>query len=215
MPSDALDQSQIEREQLVAEWLIATPGFFERHAEILPKLELADSHDGKVVSLQEKQMAILRSQNRDLNRRLSDMLRFGAENDRTQVLMVEWLERLLATNDRAVTLEQITNGLNSLFEVGRVEYLSMEQLETEDREKLQQGIFSGPSLLDEPFLKPIRKNQMGSFAALMLMHEGQSFGALCFFSDDPEKFQPEMGLVYLEQLGKLAAAALSRFQSGE
>jgi uncharacterized protein YigA (DUF484 family) len=31
-------------------------------------------------------------------------------------------------------------------------------------------------------------------------------------SADKEKFLPEMGLVYLEQLGNLAAAALSRFQ---
>ena len=66
-----LNQSQEEQESLVAQWLISTPGFFDRHPELLTQIELANSHSGKAVSLQEKQMALLRNQNRDLNQRLS------------------------------------------------------------------------------------------------------------------------------------------------
>ena len=71
-------------------------------------MELANSHSGRAVSLQEKQMHVLRNQNRDLNRRLSDMLRFGSENDKTQSLMVQWLEGLLATKDEEQTRIRIT-----------------------------------------------------------------------------------------------------------
>jgi len=116
MSSPELDASQVEREQLVAQWLLSTPGFFERHAELLTQMELANSHSGRAVSLQEKQMHVLRNQNRDLNRRLSDMLRFGSENDKTQSLMVQWLEGLLATKDEEQTRIRITEGLNELFE---------------------------------------------------------------------------------------------------
>jgi uncharacterized protein YigA (DUF484 family) len=117
MSSLELDASQVEREQLVAQWLLSTPGFFERHAELLTQMELANSHSGRAVSLQEKQMHVLRNQNRDLNRRLSDMLRFGSENDKTQSLMVQWLEGLLANKDEEQTRARITEGLNELFEI--------------------------------------------------------------------------------------------------
>ena len=53
MSSLELDASQVEREQLVAQWLLSTPGFFERHAELLTQMELANSHSGRAVSLQE------------------------------------------------------------------------------------------------------------------------------------------------------------------
>ena len=104
-----LNESQKDQELLVAEWLLSTPGFFERHPELLAQIELAHSHSGKAISLQEKQMALLRSQNRDLNQRLSEMLRFGTENDRTQSLMIQWLEGLLVTNILVILSLQFFN----------------------------------------------------------------------------------------------------------
>jgi len=86
-----LNQAQTDQENLVAQWLLSTPGFFNRHPNLLAQIELVDSHNGKAISLQEKQMALLRNQNRDLNQRLSEMLRFGTENDRTQSLMIDWI----------------------------------------------------------------------------------------------------------------------------
>ena len=53
-----LNQSQKDQELLVAQWLLSTPGFFERHPELLAQIELAHSHSGKAISLQEKQMAL-------------------------------------------------------------------------------------------------------------------------------------------------------------
>ena len=118
-----INQTQQEQEQLVAQWLLSTPGFFDRHPELLAQIELANSHSGKAISLQEKQMALLRNQNRDLNQRLSEMLRFGTENDRTQSLMIKWLEGLLLAENQASTTESITSGLNQLFEIGKVQVI--------------------------------------------------------------------------------------------
>jgi uncharacterized protein YigA (DUF484 family) len=212
MSSPELDASQVEREQLVAQWLLSTPGFFERHAELLTQMELANSHSGRAVSLQEKQMHVLRNQNRDLNRRLSDMLRFGSENDKTQSLMVQWLEGLLATKDEEQTRIRITEGLNELFEIGQVKFVSVEHLSSFDIEKLQKGICCGAHDVEPLFLSHHRDLTDGSFVALLLRHNGRTLGVVLMLSADKEKFLPEMRLVYLEQLGNLAAAALSRFQ---
>jgi uncharacterized protein len=43
------------------------------------------------------------------------------------------------------------------------------------------------------------------------IHE-KKLGAILFISKDISKYTLDTGLVYLEQLGRLAAAALSRFE---
>jgi uncharacterized protein YigA (DUF484 family) len=207
-----LNQSQKDQELLVAQWLLSTPGFFERHPELLTQIELAHSHSGKAISLQEKQMALLRSQNRDLNQRLSEMLRFGTENDRTQSLMIEWLEGLLVTNSRSTTIDAITSGLNQLFDIGTVHIIPVENISEALKDSLEKapicgdihhakGLLSADLLLDE-----------GSVILIQLTHDNILLGVLMMASMDKEKFSPQMGLSYIHQLAQLAAAALFRFQ---
>ncbi|MEO7246397.1 MAG: DUF484 family protein, partial [Rubrivivax sp.] len=44
----------------IAEYLAQTPGFFERHAELLASVQLTSPHGQRAVSLQERQMEMLR-----------------------------------------------------------------------------------------------------------------------------------------------------------
>ena len=64
-----ITQEQVEREALVAEWLKATPGFFDRHADLLAEVQLKSPHGDRAISLQEKQLGVLRAQNQALNQR--------------------------------------------------------------------------------------------------------------------------------------------------
>ena len=82
----AIDPKQAEQEELVAEWLRATPGFFERYADLFNEIRIKHPHEDRAISLQERQMTVLRTQNQELNRRLSEMLHFGSRNDKTQQL---------------------------------------------------------------------------------------------------------------------------------
>jgi uncharacterized protein YigA (DUF484 family) len=50
---------QQEREALVAEWLLATPGFFERYADLLADIQLKNPHGDRAISLQERQLGVL------------------------------------------------------------------------------------------------------------------------------------------------------------
>ena len=47
-------------EEDIATYLANTPGFFERQAELLATIQLASPHGGRAVSLQERQMEMLR-----------------------------------------------------------------------------------------------------------------------------------------------------------
>jgi hypothetical protein len=207
-----LNQAQKDQEHLVAQWLLSTPGFFDRHPELLAQIELAHTHNGKAISLQEKQMALLRNQNRDLNQRLSEMLRFGTENDRTQSLMIDWIEGLLVTNQRTQAIESITSGLNQLFEIGKVEIIPLAQVSENLNAQLQKATICGDISLAKDLVQADLLLESGSIVLTQLNYQDTALGVLLMASPNLNKFTPQMGLSYIHQLAQIAAAALYRFR---
>ena len=140
------------------------------------------------------------------------MLRFGMENDLTQNLMVQWLEDLCSKKTKEDVIENITSGLNSMFKVGRVVYITPFEINALFLENLNQEIVVGslPAEINFPSLQIT--DEVGSFALVPLHIHEKKFGAILFISKDISKYTLDTGLVYLEQLGRLAAAALSRFE---
>ncbi|MCX8016582.1 MAG: DUF484 family protein [Rhodocyclaceae bacterium] len=55
-----------------------------------------------------------------------------------------------------------------------------------------------------------RGAQVRSLALVALRREGMAFGLLALGSEEAQRFYPEMGTLYLERIGELAAAALAR-----
>lgn len=53
----------------VADYLLANPEFFAQHAELLATIRLANPHGKAAISLQERQMEMLRDKNKHLERR--------------------------------------------------------------------------------------------------------------------------------------------------
>lgn len=90
--------------QDVANYLQAHPAFFEEHAELLAAIQLTSPHSHRAVSLQERQMEILRDKNKHLELKLSDLMRHGNENDRTQQRVHAWTARLLGGRHACVAL---------------------------------------------------------------------------------------------------------------
>ena len=64
----------------IANFLANTPGFFERHAELLGSVQLTSPHGQRAVSLQERQMEMLRERIRGLELKIVEMIRAGQEN---------------------------------------------------------------------------------------------------------------------------------------
>ena len=213
MSDYGLSQEQREQENLVAEWLLATPGFFDRHSNLLAQVQLKSPHGDKAISLQEKQMTVLRSQNKDLNQRLAEMLTFGAQNDKTQNLMVAWLGNLLATKDYENAAKIVTDGLSHIFELGQAIFVKASDLPEGLFNTFAEAPFCGSTQSAPKALIDLSKTSEGSLAALALSHEDRQLGILLLISPKAERFTSEMGLVYLKQLAYLAAAALGRFES--
>lgn len=218
----AIDPKQAEQEELVAEWLRATPGFFERYANLLNEIRLKHPHEDRAISLQERQMTLLRTQNQELNRRLSEMLHFGSRNDKTQQGLVAWLLRLMGANTKADVESAVTVGLAEVFEV-------------ESAQLLAPNTAFGP-WVDTPLCGSAKELAAASVDLLATQVSinpewqsmvaiglplGKSVGvvqspaALLLASKDESRFTADMGAFYLRQIAELTAAALDRIQAYE
>ncbi len=101
----------------VAEYLLANPEFFAEHAEMLATIRLANPHGKAAVSLQERQMEMLRDKNKHLERRLAELLRYGHENDSIASKFNRWTIRVMAERDPYALPRTISNGLRDIFDV--------------------------------------------------------------------------------------------------
>jgi uncharacterized protein len=101
----------------VAEYLLANPEFFVEHAEMLATIRLASPHGKAAVSLQERQMEMLRDKNKHLERRLAELLRYGHENDSIAAKFSRWTTRVMAERDPYALPRTITSGLRDVFDV--------------------------------------------------------------------------------------------------
>ena len=218
----AIDPKQAEQEELVAEWLRATPGFFERYANLFNEIRIKHPHEDRAISLQERQMTVLRTQNQELNRRLSEMLHFGSKNDKTQQSLVAWLLRLMKANNKYDVEDAITAGLAQVFEVDAAQLLapnsafgpwvdtplcgSTKELAGASIELLASQTSIDPSWQSMVAIGlPIGKSVGAS----------QSPAVLLLASKDETRFTADMGAFYLRQIAELTAAALDRIQAYE
>lgn len=203
--------SQDEQEALVAQWLKACPGFFDRHAEVLQEVRLKDPHGDRAISLQERQMHLLRSQNQALNQRLNEMLNFGSRNDKTQEAMVVWLSCLIEAQTTEAVSKAIEGGLSSIFEVEVCKILPIDPIfEPLHAQPICEAFASCPAQFKDKLVHLQQDKKWQSVAILALPLEQNRFLGLALASTDAERFTKDMGAVYLKQIASLAAAALRR-----
>jgi len=218
----AIDPKQAEQEELVAEWLRATPAFFERYADLFNEIRIKHPHEDRAISLQERQMTVLRTQNQELNRRLSEMLHFGSRNDKTQQSLVAWLMRLMKANNKSDVEEAIAAGLAEVFEVDAALLLAPNPafgpwIDTPLCGSAKELAAASVDLLaSQTKIEP----EWQSMVAIGLplgksIGINQSPAVLLLASKDETRFTADMGAFYLRQIAELSAAALDRIQAYE
>ena len=216
----AIDPKQAEQEELVAEWLRATPGFFDRYADLFNEIRIKHPHEDRAISLQERQMTVLRTQNQELNRRLSEMLHFGSRNDKTQQSLVAWLLRLMKANNKADVESAIISGLAEVFEVESAQLLSPNSafgpwVDTPLCGSCKELAAASIELLEsQTTLSPDWQSMVAIGLPLgKSIGTMQSPAVLLLASKDETRFTADMGA--LRQIAELTAAALDRIQAYE
>ena len=85
----------------IANFLVNTPDFFDRHAQLLSSVRIVSPHGPRAVSLQERQADMLREKIRALEHRMMDMIRNGSDNAVLADRLHRWSQSLLICQQAA------------------------------------------------------------------------------------------------------------------
>ena len=85
----------------IANYLANTPGFFERHADLLSAVQITSPHGQRAVSLQERQMEMLRERIKGMEMKMVEMIRHSQENVAIADRLHRYTRTILLTGDAA------------------------------------------------------------------------------------------------------------------
>ena len=201
------------RDEEVARYLQNNPQFFEEHVETLAQLNLPHPHGGRTISLSERQLLALREKNRELEKKLREMISFAQDNDALQHKVHEFVVALFAARDLTTLQEMIPNLLRDIFAIPHT-VLRLWQINPPSAEVLAfadaqvQPVCLHHAAHDTAAWFGERATQMHSYAYLPLHAGSETIGLLVLASEDKQRFYPEMGTVFLQRIAEATASAL-------
>ena len=220
MTDSSLDAAEVAR------YLRDHPDFFTGHVDLLASIKVPHPHNGQAISLQERQLEVLRERYRTLEIKLADLLRMGEENDAIAERLQKWTRQLLLTADPARLPETVLAGLDSIFSVPqsamRLWGLRKPRAGADHARPVATEIVTLADSMTQPFcgpnsdfqaatLLPGEGRETRSLALLPLRKEiDRSFGLIVLGSPDPDRFRSGMGTTWLERIAETASAALAR-----
>ncbi|WIM05282.1 MAG: DUF484 family protein [Candidatus Nitricoxidivorans perseverans] len=211
----------------IASYLKSHPEFFDRHADLLAQIHIPSPHGGRAISITERQIVTLRDRSRQLEAKLAELIRFGEENDAIAEKVHRLGVALMGAEDLQSAMRFLYAHLGGSFAVPHVAVRLW-------------GVGSGDAAEFDPVADDIKALAGGirhpycgaadgqaavewlgdhgghvrSVAQIPLreggQHGGACFGLMLLASEEPHRFYPDMGTLYLERIGDMAAVALLR-----
>lgn len=210
----------------VAAWLRRHPKFLQQFPDLALSL-VVPREDGPAASLASYQLEVLRDKNRELTRRLHDLYTISQENERLATRTHQLTLALMRQRNAAGTVRAMAATLAEDFNgdlVRMVLFTAVPGLGEEDwLQVIAPGDRSlapfGDCLRDgEPLcgrlhpdkqalLYASRVDEVQSSALLPI----DGVGLVAVGSQDPNRFYPGMGTLFLRMMGEAFATALKRF----
>lgn len=207
----------------VARYLQNNPKFFEDYAELLAHLYIPHPHGGRTISITERQILTLRDKGKALEAKLAELIRFGEDNDAISARVHRLSLALFAAKDFDQAAQALEFHLHDDFAVPHVA-LRLWALPALDRpafDPVSEQTRTSAAGLAYPYCGPAASQEamqwfgeeaqhVRSLAIVALRGDTETIGMLALGSEDPQRFYPDMGTIYLVRIGELAAAALLR-----
>ena len=215
-------------ERDIAEYLMQNQGFFQRNPELLTDLHLGSAHGQRVVSLHERQAEMLREKIKVLEQRLIDMIRHGSENSVTTNRLLHWVTNLSLEHNAAALPARICTTICEQFMVPqaaiRVWGVDAAYAACDFAQGVNSDTKSFASSLTTPYcgmhvgveaVRWLDEPLLAASLALIPLRDATkpqspAFRLLVLASPDANRYQDDMATDYLEHIGKMASAALSR-----
>jgi uncharacterized protein len=210
----------------VAQYLTDHPYFFEEHANLLGAVRLSSPLTGRAVSLQERQLEVMREKYKTLELRLAELNRRAHENETIANRFHSWNQSLLRERDVAGMPRAITEGLKASFHVPAATLRLFSPAADYAGEWFATGVSEDARLFANGLQAPYCGSN-NDFDAVRWLDDsasiqsavivplrqpgvkGPAFGLLVMGSPDPERFTALMATDFLVHIGETASVALT------
>ena len=214
----------------VAQYLTDHPRFFQEHAGLLGQVRLASPLTGRAVSLQERQMEVMREKYKALELHLADLIRLAQDNAAIAHKFHGWTQSLLQVRIDADLPRAVTDGLQTAFAVPQAtlrlwnvapDYLDQWFVrDVSDDARIFANSLLAPYCGSNNDFEAVRwlaaADTIQSTVILPLRAPGEgaaAFGLLILGSPDPERFTSDMATDFLVNIGEAASAALGSLRA--
>ncbi|HVY24522.1 MAG TPA: DUF484 family protein [Steroidobacteraceae bacterium] len=218
-------------EDVLADYLVRHPDFFERHSALLTRLRIPHERGSQTISLVERQVQALRDMNQRLETKLREFVAVAQENDVLSGKIHRLSCRLIRSHGASQFLAALEASFREDFAVThwvmlclRSDIPELRHLTTRHLRLVEPGapelkpfetFFSAP----KPRVGQIRDTQrdylfgndaaeVGS-AALVGLGPDAGYGLLAIGSNDVQRFQSTMSTDFLIRIGQLVSEAVA------
>lgn len=209
----------------IAQYLADNPHFFEEHAELFSQIKLTSPLAGRTVSLQERQMEVLREKVKGLEMQLASFMRIGHENDSITEKFYQWACSLLLARNDVDLPHVLIDGLRTTFSVPqatlRIWNVAEDYAHTwfaapvsVDAKIFSNGLHAPFCGANNDFEAASWLDDSASIKSIAMMplrtpDAPEAFGLLILGSPEPDRFTADMSTDFLAKIGETSSAALS------
>jgi len=214
----------------IAQYLADHPHFFEEHAGLLGDVKLSSPLTGRAVSLQERQMEVMRDKYKTLELRMAEQARHANENAAIANRFHSWTQALLQVRDDADMPRQLADSLRTSFHVPQTTLRLWNTAPVHAGQWFTGGVSDDARLfansLQAPYcgsnndFEAVRwLDDAAAVASTVIIalrkpgSKGPAFGLLILGSPDQERFTALMATDFLVHIGETASVALAPLQA--
>ena len=219
------DENTESEEAKVIDYLQKNPEVLASYPEVFTALSIPH-HGGDIASLVERQLKILRGENQALKKKLSELISIARENEELNQRFHRLSMELMNADQLHDVLAMVQDQVQTFFYTDYVRFKFLPEI-TDKKNSLSAHYLDEQSEIIgtiRPWLekrKPVCGKiedkvycelfgvdiKVESCALVPLYHTGE-LGLLCLGSSSKERFNREMGTIFLEQLGELVSARI-------
>src|SRR5918999_467171 len=194
----------------IARFLRTHPQFFDQHPDLLESIHVPHPYGGRAIPLSERQTVALREKVRALEAKLAEIVRFAEENEAISEKVHRLSVALAAARDFPALAHALYFHLREDFAVPHValriwgksvpvDFKEADALTEEQKRHAeampapQCGTAAGNVFV--PWFGEAAEHVRS--LALVPLGAGPAFGLLALGAEDPKRFYPEMGTLYL------------------
>jgi uncharacterized protein YigA (DUF484 family) len=206
----------------IARFLRTHPQFFDQNPELLETISVPHPYGGRAIPLAERQTVALREKAKLLEGKLSELIQFGEQNDAISEKVHRLSVALAGARDFPALAQSLYFHLREDFAVPHVAlrvWGKSVPADFDEARPVDEAQRRHAEAMGAPQCGPAPGNPFVPWfgesgehlRSLALVPLGQTavFGLLALGAEDPKRFYPEMGTLYLRRIGELCAAGVT------